>query len=265
MITQQQAIAWMTNGWQQSPYAKTLPGVGTGIDCDGAFGFQCVDWSRGYAFFLGTPLKNGNAITLWTVDQPGWIKTQTPEVGSVFVKNYVASDGVNYGHTGTVAELTDTGFYSYDQNYFNTSLTKGSPPARVFHRYNEVLGYLKSVNIGDVMVPVLYRDDVIAIWSVFMRTDVTEDDIKFGVGKTWEEYIKIIMGNPYASVQKSDVDNIWGQLMKIKPTKADYDYAQGKNYGKYLYNVLQHPSCVSVAETLPLVTVNGVPYGPTAK
>lgn len=151
-MTTQEALGWMQGGWRSSRFAKTINGL-TGIDVDGLYGFQCKDWSNGYADFLGDPFTSGNAIALWQLDQPGWTKVKDPKPGDVFVKNYVAGDGINYGHTGTVETLdpANGGFWSWDQNYYNSSLTKGSPPARVFHRFSEMLGYLRNNNLGGDM------------------------------------------------------------------------------------------------------------------
>jgi hypothetical protein len=153
MATTDQALWWIRGGWKSSRFAKTIVGIGTGIDVDGLYGFQCKDWANGYADFMGNPFTAGNAIALWQRNQPGWTKVQTPQVGDVFVKNYVANDGVNYGHTGVVDEIVGSGFYSYDQNVVNSSLDRGSPPSRIFHRNSEMLGYLRNNNIqGEVMV-----------------------------------------------------------------------------------------------------------------
>jgi len=148
-MTVAEALAWMRGGWKSSPYAKTIPNVGMGIDVDGLYGFQCKDWANGYAAFIGDPFTSGNAIALWQRNQPGWTKSAVPKLGSVFVKNYVASDGVNYGHTGTVDEITGDGFWSYDQNVGpKSNLTIGVPPQRVFHKNSEVLGFLVNNKLG---------------------------------------------------------------------------------------------------------------------
>ena len=150
-MTTQDALNWMRGGWKSSRFAKTIPGVGTGIDVDGLYGFQCKDWANGYADFIGDPFTSGNAIALWQRNQPGWTKVSAPQLGAVFVKNYVASDGINYGHTGTVDELVPErdGFYSYDQNVgANSSLTVGAPPQRVFHKTSEMLGFLVNNKLG---------------------------------------------------------------------------------------------------------------------
>jgi hypothetical protein len=151
-MTTQDALAWIRGNWKQSPYAKVIDGK-LGIDVDGLFGFQCKDWANGYAFYLGNPFTSGNAIALWQLDQPGWTKVVgSPKLGDVFVKNFVANDGINYGHTGVVDEITATGFWSYDQNVVNYSLTKGAPPARIFHKFTEMLGYLRNNNLGGSMI-----------------------------------------------------------------------------------------------------------------
>lgn len=140
-------LDWINGGYIKSPHYKNLNGV-WGIDVDGLYGFQCKDFVNDYAIFLGYPFTAGNAITLWTVPQKGWIKVTNPQPEDVFVKNSI-SQGVNVGHTGIIQEVVIGGFYSIDQNYLNPSPERGSPPARIFHTFSEVLGYLRLENQMD--------------------------------------------------------------------------------------------------------------------
>lgn len=65
-------------------------------------------------------------------------KNQIPQPGDIFV-----FDG-EYGHTGIVTEANGKYFNSIDQNWYNESLTKGSPAAFVEdHEYTNFLGVIR--------------------------------------------------------------------------------------------------------------------------
>lgn len=65
-------------------------------------------------------------------------KNQIPQPGDIFV-----FDG-EYGHTGIVTEANAKYFNSIDQNWYNESLTKGSPTAFVEdHEYTNFLGVIR--------------------------------------------------------------------------------------------------------------------------
>lgn len=143
------ALEWIRGGWKSSPYCRTDDLGRVGIDFDTVWGFQCKDFSNAYANFLGHDFTAGHAITLWTDPQdPYWKKVSNPQPGDVYVKDVVL-DGVNYGDTGIVDEVTSTGIYVWAQNQVldNLTLYKGHPPVRVFYRFNQIKGYLR----GDIM------------------------------------------------------------------------------------------------------------------
>lgn len=65
-------------------------------------------------------------------------KNQIPQPGDIFVF------GGKYGHTGIVTEANGTYFNSIDQNFYNESLTKGSPAAFIEeHDYSNFLGVIR--------------------------------------------------------------------------------------------------------------------------
>ncbi|PNZ60955.1 hypothetical protein CD110_04075 [Staphylococcus casei] len=65
-------------------------------------------------------------------------KNQIPQPGDIFVF------GGKYGHTGIVTEANGTYFNSIDQNWYNESLTKGSPAAFIEdHDYSNFLGIIR--------------------------------------------------------------------------------------------------------------------------
>lgn len=149
-MTTQQALDWMNGGWRNSKYARTIPGLGLGIDVDKQFGFQCKDFANGFADFMGNPFGGGNAIALWLFGQPGWHKVGNPQIGDVFVRNYTAADGVNYGDTGVVKEVIGNKVRVVQQNLAGNLLV-GSPPAERVYDQSIMLGYLRNDNIGDGM------------------------------------------------------------------------------------------------------------------
>ncbi|MEB6258240.1 SH3 domain-containing protein [Mammaliicoccus sciuri] len=65
-------------------------------------------------------------------------KNQIPQPGDIFVL------GGEYGHTGIVTEANGKYFNSIDQNWYNESLTKGSPAAFVEdHEYTNFIGVIR--------------------------------------------------------------------------------------------------------------------------
>jgi N-acetylmuramoyl-L-alanine amidase len=84
---------------------------GDGVDNDGAYRFQCADVPCfGIRNWYGISLW-GNAIDLLESAENQGLQVvygaQYPKAGWFFVKNFVAGDGVNYGHTGLVYEDSD--------------------------------------------------------------------------------------------------------------------------------------------------------------
>ena len=85
--------------------------AGTGVDYDKRYGYQCADVTcYGIYEYFGTRLW-GNAIDLLRSAEAAGLQVvygaQYPKAGWFFVKNFVAGDGVNYGHTGLVYEDSD--------------------------------------------------------------------------------------------------------------------------------------------------------------
>ena len=85
--------------------------AGTGVDYDKMYGYQCADVTcYGIYEYFGTRLW-GNAIDLLRSAEAAGLQVvygaQHPKAGWFFVKNFVAGDGVNYGHTGLVYEDSD--------------------------------------------------------------------------------------------------------------------------------------------------------------
>lgn len=195
MKTLAEALAWANGGWKTDKYAKTLNGV-RGIDVDGQDGFQCKDFANAYAEYVGAPFSLGNAIVLWNQPQKNWTKQSSPKPGDVFVKHYV-SGGVDYGHTGVVVQVLSGSFTSVDQNWYNASLTHGSPPAKVAHSNNDVIGFLRT-NLGGGTVRNMNEGDRYNLlwWTVGQeRAEEAKKMNYFGawIGKEYGSAVKGIL------------------------------------------------------------------------
>lgn len=123
--------------------------AGTGVDYDKMYGYQCADVTcYGIYEYFGTRLW-GNAIDLLRSAESAGLQVvygaQYPKAGWFFVKNFVAGDGVNYGHTGLVYEDSDgSTIKTVEQNIDGNAdfLEVGGPC-----RYNErsvdsIVGYI---------------------------------------------------------------------------------------------------------------------------
>lgn len=123
--------------------------AGTGVDYDKMYGYQCADVTcYGIYEYFGTRLW-GNAIDLLRSAESAGLQVvygaQYPKAGWFFVKNFVAGDGVNYGHTGLVyADSDGSTIKTIEQNIDGNAdfLEVGGPC-----RYNErsvdsIVGYI---------------------------------------------------------------------------------------------------------------------------
>ncbi len=199
-MTIQDALAWVNGGWRSSPYARTIAGVGSGIDVDKSYGFQCFDWVDGYNAFLGNPLfYREGAADLWSTPPPGFTRVADPRPGDIHV--YGAPFGWNgkryLGHTGIVISGTRNSFTSVDQNWNNANLNVGSPPSGVVHSSNGLLGFLRSDNIkaGDDMIP--DQDHLNALFRAFFGTNASPDEIQGYVGKiSYNKMVEVLDAHP---------------------------------------------------------------------
>jgi hypothetical protein len=127
--------------WRKSKYVKTIEGIGTGIDQDGWWGFQCKDLVNAYAEDKGHPLTAGDARTAWEVEQdPWWQKIPYDrnaeiKVGDIVVHKPSALNGWS-GHIEIVDRVdkdrgTMAQWHAIAQNWVNANSEYGSPPANV--------------------------------------------------------------------------------------------------------------------------------------
>lgn len=127
-------------------FAKDLVNRGQGVDYDGWYGKQCVDlpnWICGKYF--GKALW-GDAIDLiQSAKQHGFEvhympTSERPRSGAIFVKNYVAGDGINYGHTGLVVGISGNTVQTIEQNLVG-NLSVGGPAQYSSQQINNLVGW----------------------------------------------------------------------------------------------------------------------------
>ena len=119
---------------------------GQGVDYDRMWGMQCVDlpnWICGK--FFGKALW-GNAIDLLDSAEAQGFEVHRqptsahPRPGAVFVKNYVAGDGVNYGHTGVIISVDADIAQTVEQNLVG-NLYVGGPAGYASQRISNLVGW----------------------------------------------------------------------------------------------------------------------------
>ena len=123
--------------------------AGTGVDYDGMYGYQCADVTcYGIYEYFGIRLW-GNAIDLLRSAEAAGLQVvygaQYPKAGWFFVKNFVAGDGVNYGHTGLVYEDSDGSIIkTIEQNIDGNwdYLDVGGPCRYNERSVNSIVGYI---------------------------------------------------------------------------------------------------------------------------
>lgn len=206
-MTTNDVLNWVNGGWKNSPYARQRT-YGYGIDVDGLFGFQCKDLANAYGAFLGHPFTAGNANALWDWPQDPFYQkipnTQLPRPGDVFVSDYFGPDGVRYDHTGIVVDnISPTGFRSLDQNWFNSNLDYGSPPAFVNHGYSKIRGYLRPQLGGNMTIST--RGDVESWYRELLGRDVDEAGYAAYVGKEYKWGYEQIVSSPEYQARKQRI------------------------------------------------------------
>lgn len=139
----------MTSKKEVLQFAYNLANSGMGVDNDGMYGTQCADLPC-YIMrhFFGTSLW-GNAYDLLESAESQGVDVRYdvayPKAGWIFVKSFLAGDGVNYGHTGLVIEDSDgLTIKTIEQNIDgNWDYLDVGGPARYHERtVGEIVGYI---------------------------------------------------------------------------------------------------------------------------
>ncbi|WP_155962105.1 CHAP domain-containing protein [Streptococcus ruminantium] len=136
----------MTTAIEAVNFAKDLANQGGGVDFDGYYGKQCVDlpnWICGK--FFGKALW-GDAIDLLnSAEQHGFDvhrmpTSERPRAGALFVKSYVAGDGIDYGHTGIIIGVDGDTVQTVEQNLVG-DLSVGGPAQYASQRIDNLVGW----------------------------------------------------------------------------------------------------------------------------
>ncbi|HFU4217068.1 TPA: SH3 domain-containing protein [Streptococcus suis] len=136
----------MTTVFEVVNFAKELADSSRGVDYDGWYGDQCVDlpnWICGK--FFGKALL-GNAIDLIkSAKQRGFEvhympTSERPRPGAIFVKDYWAGDGVNYGHTGLIIGINGNTVQTIEQNLVG-NLSVGGPAQYASQQISNLVGW----------------------------------------------------------------------------------------------------------------------------
>ncbi|EGV02614.1 lysin [Streptococcus phage Javan268] len=130
-------------------FAHNLANSGMGVDNDGAYGTQCADLPCYIMRQFFDVSLYGNAYDLLASAESQGVDVRYdvayPEAGWIFVKSFVAGDGVNYGHTGLTVEDSDgLTVKTIEQNIDgNWDFLEVGGPARYHERtVGEIVGYI---------------------------------------------------------------------------------------------------------------------------
>lgn len=133
-------------------YFENLANIGSGVDNDGAYGYQCADVTCYIAnHYFGKPLW-GNAINLLDSAKAQGFEVvyvsdgAVARAGDAFVKHFVAGNGVDYGHTGLVIKDSDgTTLKTIEQNIDGNAdyLEVGGPSRYNERSYNGIVGFIR--------------------------------------------------------------------------------------------------------------------------
>jgi len=122
----------------------TVKNIGNELTAGQSNGAQCATFIIEFLKDHFDVHPSGNAKDFIDYDYPKGFQVIkntdefVPQPGDIFVY-----DG-KYGHTGIVTEANKTLFNSIDQNWYNESLTNGSPAAFVEdHDYNDFIGVVR--------------------------------------------------------------------------------------------------------------------------
>ena len=145
-------------------FIVSLAKMGQGVDADGVYGTQCADLPNYISYHYFGKWLQGNAIDLLdsaraqgfeVIDEADGV---IAKAGDIFVKHFVAGDGIDYGHTGLVIEDSD-GYTlkTIEQNIDgNRDFLEVGGPARFNTRtYDGIVGYIRFPYGEDTSKPVV--------------------------------------------------------------------------------------------------------------
>lgn len=144
-------------------FIVSLAKMGQGVDADGVYGTQCVDLPNYISYHYFGKWLWGNAIDLLdSAEAQGFdvlyvSNGAIAKKGDIFVKHYVAGDGVDYGHTGLVIEDSDGDtLKTIEQNIDgNWDYLEVGGPARFNERsYDGIVGFIRFPYESNTSTPV---------------------------------------------------------------------------------------------------------------
>ncbi|HFU4454385.1 TPA: CHAP domain-containing protein [Streptococcus suis] len=210
MTTANEAVAFVTG----------LADRGAGVNYDGAYGMQCVDlpnWICGK--FFGKPLW-GNAIDLLTSAQQHGFEVHRlptsarPKPGAIFVKDYVAGDGVNYGHTGVIIGVDGDIAQTVEQNLAG-NLYVGSPAQYTSQRISRLVGWFYPPYEDEIQQP--------------EEKKVEEQDM-FTISAPGRGIALVAGGTFYALLDEKDPVAFWDKgVPHMQISQATFDNFQHKS------------------------------------
>lgn len=235
MRAPQEILDWLQGGWHASQYCKTYDGM-TGIDTDGMYGFQCVDFVNGYLDFMVGSMLTGNAIDLWTTPLPSTIERLentpdfVPQLGDIFIAGkpygYNANNRVYYGHTGVVLDANLDTFRAAEQNWVHPNPFTGSPPTEEIHNYSSVLGFLRPK--GDEMAT---EQDITNAYRGMFHRDPDPAGLATYADKSVSDMLQQLITSP----EMDSVNKRWASMMpdysadraKLEDIKKTIDTIEG--------------------------------------
>ena len=237
--------------WYAQNQGKSLlvPGQPEALrgQCFMAFDFVLHD-VYGLPYFYAS-----GAIDIW--ETPGSLTNSfdlIPYNPSLTIKKgdfviYGAGVGSPYGHVSVAAQDgVGNNYIGYDSNWGHNLTLHLQPHNDQYNQY--ILGVLRFKGNEE---PMITAADVTFLFRVALGLEATQEDINFGVGKTWPEYMDLIYKRPEATVQEADIRYVFERLITTPVTQADIDFGKGMNWRLYMSNVYNRPDCISVAK-LPM-------------
>jgi hypothetical protein len=196
MITADAAVAIALQ--QLGPPAKSHA---TAFGFTNPYGAQCTmfpDWMFEQSGGT-TPLEPGyNAIDIYNKNPANMLKVASPtaaQPGDYFFMHFY-SGAIDYGHTGFVVAITLTGIWAISQNYINYSLTVGSPPAKTFFPFSQIVGYLRPAYEGGTHMDTKINKGDLPLLSFVTGINQTDLANMGAVDRTWKDFFMFLVNDP---------------------------------------------------------------------
>jgi hypothetical protein len=256
--TQSEAIDWVIA--QKGKY----------IDVDGAYGAQCVDFTKAYIKFFGSNI-NGNAFQYAagqskTLDGKTYKSVGVPAGFSRYAKDKIpggkllpgdifinTTSGGGYGHVGIVIKESSDfkNFTSIEQNGKTGKNSKGhnvDPVQEINHKNYTIWGILRP-NYDNPPTPAPDPNKVTDVTSEFAGKTITLKSVQNG------KYVSV-WNKPenrpvFAQVDKaSTADSSWEKLTVSKVTSDGWVGLKASVNGKYLsVNIKLFPVSIVIEAT----------------